>query len=59
MQDATDEDIAEHWEERSAMREYEGGASRQFAEARAALDMRKIYGRVPMVVVERMRETEG
>lgn len=56
--DATDDEIAEQWEERSAIMEHDGGLSRRFAEVKAAMEIRKAYGRVPAAVVERMRETE-
>lgn len=56
--DATDDEIAEQWEERSAIMEYDGGLSRRFAEVKAAMVIRKQYGRVPAVVVERMKETD-
>lgn len=56
--DATDDEIAEQWEERSAIMEYDGGLSRRFAEVKAAMVIRKQYGRVPAAVVERMKETD-
>lgn len=56
--DATDDDIVERWEERAAIIEYLGNVSRRFAEVKAAMEIRKAYGRVPAAVVERMRETE-
>ena len=42
----SDEAINEFWEERAAVREYDGGLSKGQAERLAAIDTRKKFGRI-------------
>jgi hypothetical protein len=53
----TDADIMEAWDERAAIHEHEGKLSRTFAETKAAMAMRRKYGRVPKCVTDAMKET--
>ena len=43
----SDEELHELWEERAAVRQYDGELSKEFAEYSAARDIRKIAGRIP------------
>lgn len=52
----TDACIMEAWDERAAMHENEGKLSRRFAEHKAAMAVRKEYGRVPKCVTDRMKD---
>ena len=54
----TDACILEDFNERAGKMEYEGKLSRRFAEHKAAMAVRKEYGRVPKCVTDRMKETE-
>lgn len=51
----TDIDILEDFDERAAMHENEGKLSRKFAETKAAMAVRRKYGRVPKCVTDRMK----
>ena len=53
----TDADIEEAWNERAAMHEHEGKLSRKFAETKAAMAVRRKYGRVPKCVTDRMKSS--
>lgn len=57
MTPPTDGDIEAEWDERAAMHENEGKLSRKFAETKAAMAVRRKYGRVPKCVTDRMRES--
>lgn len=46
-----EEELYQLWEERAAIREYDGGTRRERAEYLAALDIRKIAGRIPDAVL--------
>lgn len=43
----SDEDILELFTERAAIREHDGGASREHAEQRALVDVKRILGEAP------------
>lgn len=45
-------DMVEEWQERAAIREFDGGMERQIAEKYAAKDIEKMYGFVPDTVRE-------
>lgn len=47
-------DMVEEWQERAAIREFDGGMDRQIAEKYAAKDIEKMYGFVPDEVTEAM-----
>ena len=47
MDDVTDEEILELWNERAAIREYDGERDRKWAEQRAVVDVRNMLGSVP------------
>ena len=47
-------DMVEEWQERAAIREFDGGMDRQIAEKYAAKDIEKMYGFVPETVREAM-----
>ena len=51
----TDYDILEAWNERAAIHENEGNLSRTFAETKAAMAVRRKYGRVPKCVTDAMK----
>ena len=56
----TDDDYLDRWEERAAIREFDGRASRQQAEYLAAKDIKAEFGFVPDVVREAVaRNREG
>ena len=42
----TNEELIEWWEERAAIREFDGGMSRRYAERGAWYDLRRIYGKL-------------
>lgn len=48
----TDADIHERWEERAAILEYDAGKSRESAERLAAIQVKRLLGRVPESVVK-------
>jgi hypothetical protein len=50
----TPEDIWELFSERAAIRQYDGGASRDHAEFLALRDVRKIIGELPKWLLERI-----
>ena len=50
----TDQDIFFHWQERAAIREYDGEEDRKTATIEAGEELRKIYGPLPRWVVSRM-----
>ena len=50
----THQDILEHWQERAAIREYDGEEDRKTATIDAGEELRKIYGPLPRWVVSRM-----
>ena len=45
-------DMVEEWQERAAIREFDGGMERRMAEKYAAKDIEKMYGFVPDAVQE-------
>ena len=47
-------DMVEEWQERAAIREFDGGMDRQIAEKYAAKDIEKMYGFVPDEVRQAM-----
>lgn len=47
----SDDQLHELWEERAAVRQYDGELSKEFAEYSAARDIRKIAGRIPRSVL--------
>ena len=47
-------DMVEEWQERAAIREFDGGMERRIAEKYAAKDIEKMYGFVPDAVREAM-----
>lgn len=47
----SDEELHELWEERAAVRQYDGELSKEFAEYLAARDIRKLAGRIPKSVL--------
>lgn len=53
----TEKDIIELWEERAAIREFDGGMRRDLAERAAYFDLRKLIGKfdVPDVIREKVR----
>ena len=53
----TDADIMEAWDERAAMHENEGKLSRTFAETKAAMAVRRKFGRVPRCITDRMKSS--
>ena len=59
----TDSYITERWEERAAVREFDGGVSKAQAEFLAVRDVRRMFGRVPDEVMRRVKagraETQG
>ena len=61
MDDVTDEEILELWNERAAIREYDGERDRKWAEQRAVVDVRKMIGTVPKWLLDlvKKRKTEG
>ena len=46
-----DEELYQLWEERAAIREYDGGTRRARAEYLAAMDIKRIAGRIPDAVL--------
>jgi hypothetical protein len=55
----TDNDITEHFGERAAIAEHDGGLSRRVAEYQAARATREAYGRLTDDIERQMRETRG
>jgi hypothetical protein len=55
----TDNDITEHFAERAAIAEHDGGSSRRVAEYNAARATREAYGRLTDDIESQMRETRG
>ena len=51
----TDADYLERFEERAAVREYDGNVSRSRAEYLAARDVKEEYGFVPDCILERIK----
>lgn len=49
-------DMVEEWQERAAIREFDGGMDRQIAEKYAAKDIEKMYGFVPDEVIKRVQK---
>jgi len=47
----SDEELYQLWEERAAIREYDGGTRRARAEYLAAMDIKRIAGRIPDAVL--------
>lgn len=45
-------DMVEEWQERAAIREFDGGMDRHIAEKYAAKDVEKMYGFLPDEVAE-------
>jgi hypothetical protein len=52
----TNDDLWELFTERAALREYDGGATRNHAENRAMIDLRKLTGELPPWLVEKVME---
>lgn len=50
----TEDDVGllELWEERAAIREYDGESNRETAEKMAAADLREMFGHVPRWLVD-------
>jgi|688.fasta_scaffold189588_5 hypothetical protein len=55
----TDDDITEHFAERAAIAEHDGGLSRRVAEYQAARATRAEFGRLTDEIERQMRETRG
>jgi hypothetical protein len=55
----TDNDITEHFAERAAIAEHDGGLSRRLAEYNAARVTREAYGRLTDEIERQMKETRG
>jgi hypothetical protein len=55
----TDNDITEHFGERAAIAEHDGGLSRRVAEYQAARATRAEFGRLTAEIERQMRETRG
>jgi hypothetical protein len=55
----TDDDITEHFAERAAIAEHDGGLSQRIAEYQAARATREAYGRLTDEIDRQMRETRG
>ena len=51
----TDEELLELWNERAAIREYDGQLDRKRAEQRAVVDVRKIIGYAPQWLVDMVK----
>lgn len=56
MEELTDEDILELWNERAAIREYDGQRDRRWAEQRAIVDVRDMIGYVPDWLVKMVKD---
>ena len=54
----TDPDIHERWEERAAILEYDAGKSRESAEKIAAVQVKRLFGRVPESVLEALERKD-
>ncbi len=54
----TNADLMELFNERAASREYDGGATRDHAENRALIDVRRITGELPAWMVEHVRRIQ-
>ena len=54
-----DNDITEHFAERAAIAEHDGGLSRRVAEYQAARATREAHGRLTDEIERQMRETRG
>ena len=52
MEDVNDEELLELWNERAAIREYDGEQDRKSAEQDACGDLRDMFGSVPAWLVE-------
>ena len=50
--DPSDVGLLELWEERAAIRQYDGEADRETAEKKAAEDLRNMFGHVPKWLVD-------
>jgi hypothetical protein len=55
----TNDDITEHFGERAAIAEHDGGLSRRVAEYNAARATREAYERLTDEIDRQMRETRG
>jgi hypothetical protein len=55
----TNDDITEHFGERAAIAEHDGGLSRRVAEYQAARATRAEFGRLTAEIERQMRETRG
>jgi hypothetical protein len=55
----SDNDITEHFAERAAIAERDGGLSRRVAEYNAARATREAHGRLTDEIERQMRETRG
>jgi hypothetical protein len=55
----SDDDITEHFAERAAIAEHDGGLSRRLAEYQAARATRAEFGRLTAEIERQMRDTRG
>jgi hypothetical protein len=55
----SDDDITEHFAERAAIAEHDGGLARRVAEYNAARATREAYRRLTDEIDRQMRETRG
>ena len=53
---ASDEDIAEWWNERAAIQHYDGELPIEEAERRAYYQAKRLFGRVPKAIVNHMQK---
>ena len=54
----TDDEALELWNERAAVREYDGQTSRLQAEFLAAKDVRRMLGKLPQCLAEAVRKSK-
>lgn len=52
--DWTDDELIERWHERAAIVEYLGERSRKNADKVAAIWIRRVFGKLPVVIMERL-----
>jgi hypothetical protein len=55
----SDDDITEHFAERAAIAEHDGGLTRRVAEYEAARATRADFGRLTAEIERQMRQTRG
>ena len=58
MKDWTEKELVEWWEERAAVREFDGGMGRQRANFLAARELRDLFGFVPQSIANRISRVE-